>query len=159
MNDLEIKAVAVVNGILHVFSDAESFRQFSMSNNKGYFAWVDKCEYHPEIKKYDPREDPLYKIIWGDGWYAIKDEDVEGYWLAPKRFYEENEHCPNSLSDFVEDITEELQDFFDSWCGNDALCIPPEEFDCTMESFITHPRFGCGPSADKILERNGFTVI
>lgn len=151
----KIVACAIIDGVLYTFTDAESFRKFSMENHKGYHAWINE-----HIGQgFHPTQDPLYKIIWGDGWYAIKDREYDGYWVAPKNFYDNHDYCPCCLSDFVENVTDELQEFVDSYCDSDALCILPKDFESTMESFIAHIKFGCNEEADKILKENGFEVI
>jgi hypothetical protein len=117
-------------------------------------------EYTEQLFKSEPvKQNP---IIWGNGWYAIYEEEEEeddyGIWyVAPKDFFDEHGRCPDGWEwDRPEGMTdEEFEDFIDEYgCEPN----PPEGFSYCIES-----GFSCNTNITlekqkEILRDAGFTV-
>lgn len=102
----------------------------------------------------DMRNHPIYKQIWGIGWYAIYDEEYDGYFLSPIDFYEKHGYCPDGPK-FIE-MTDEIEDFLNRYCDGDTNCILPPNFESVMESFVVYKGDG---DPNKELEEFGFTIL
>lgn len=96
--------------------------------------------------------------IWGEGWYAIFDNECEPSWfVSPKKFFEETGRCPDGWEwDRPEGMTnEEFNEFVDE-VGYEPKA--PRGFYYGMESCLTCNEEWSLQKQKKILKDNGFLV-
>jgi uncharacterized protein YlaI len=88
--------------------------------------------------KIKPETHPL---IWGDGWYAILDDNEDfqdeyhRWWIAPKKFFDEKGHCSDGWEwETPEGMdSDDLEEFINK---HGCEPIPPEGFSYCMESCL-----------------------
>jgi hypothetical protein len=97
------------------------------------------------------------KIIWGSGWYAIADDELENRWfLAPIEFFKKNGYCPDGY-EYLDTLTDEQIDDLEEQCIGPDPNYPKGFYEC-MESCIRYSEGMDMEQQRQLLKASGFTV-